>query len=112
VLKQKPFVMVPSRSLSATFHFNFLCVAVPREYQIDASSLRDPNGQEIIVQAILTTTDGRKHAFTHSGCLQRKYICLWADPSIDPGLRYTEVELWSSAPLRTTEICWISTDEL
>ena len=111
-LDQKPLIMVPSRALQASSYFNVLCIAVPREYQLDASSLRDPSGQEVVVEATLTTKDGRRHVFTHSGALQGRYLCLQSDPAIGLGNRYREVSISSSAPLRISEIRWISTDKL
>ena len=112
VLNQKPLVIVPQHSLSAPFHFNILCVAVPPEYQLDDSSLRDPNGERVVIQATLATTDGHKHLFTQDGVLAGRYVCLQADPSIGPGSHYKEVSISSSAPFRTSEIRWISTDNL
>lgn len=109
-LNQKPFIIVPSRGLSETFHFNFVCVKVPSGYQLDAATLQNPNGEKVELQAILTTTDGSKHLFKQEGCLQGGYVLLQADPSISSGFRYTEMAITSSAPLRTSEIRWFSTD--
>jgi hypothetical protein len=109
---QKPLIIVPRPALQASSYFNVLCIAVPREYQLEASGLRDPSGQVVVLEAILTTQDGRKHIFTHSGVLQGRYLCLQADPSIGLGHRYKEISISSSAPLHISDIRWISTDKL
>lgn len=110
-LNQKPLVIVPSHSLSAAFHFNVLCIAVPSNYQLDSESLRDPKGEKVVVQATLTTTEGSKQLFTQDGNLSGRYLCLQADHSTGSGVRYKEVAISSSAPLRVTKIHWISTDK-
>lgn len=111
-LSETPLVLVPKHVLSAPFHFNVLCVAVPPEYQIDNDSLRDPNGGKVVIQATLTTTGGHRHLFRQAGSLASRYVCLQADPSMGPGSHYKEVSISSSALLRTSEMRWFSTDEL
>jgi hypothetical protein len=107
-LNQEPLVIVPSHSLSASLHFNVLCIAVPPNYWLDSQSLRDPNGEKVVVHATLTTTEGSKHLFTQRGDLSGRYACLQADPTIGHGFLYKEVEISSSAPHITGEIRWFS----
>src|SRR5262245_60407983 len=92
-LSQTPLVLIPKGALSAPYHFNVLCVAVAREYQIENSLLRGANGETVVIQATLTTTGGHRHLFKQAGSLQGGYVCLQADPSIRPGSRYKEVSI-------------------
>lgn len=110
VLNQKPLVIVPKRALSAPFHINVLFVAVPPGYQLDEPLLLDPKGEKVVIQATLTTTHGQKHLFKQEGILQGGYVVLEPDPPISPGSHFKEISIYSSAPVRTSEIRWFSTD--
>ena len=115
-LGTKPFVLVPDRPLATPAHINQLCVAVPPEYHtdIDSMTLRSDSGADIRLSATLIDTNGGSHSFTHQSFLfsQRHYVCLSPESPEKPGVRYREVSISSSAPLRTEEIRWISTDKL
>ena len=111
VLNQKPLVIVPKRALSAPFHISVLIVAVPSGYQLDEPLLRDPKGEKVVIQATLTSTHGQKHLLKQEGILQGGYVVLVPDPPISPGSRFKEISIYSSAPLRTSEIRWLSTDK-
>jgi hypothetical protein len=113
-LDREPLVLVPDRPLLTPAHFNQLCIAIPAEYRIDSLTLRSDTGTEVRVGATLVDTNGGSHSFmSQSFLLRRKrFVCLSSDSPEKPDVRYKQVSISSSAPLRTEEIRWISTDKL
>jgi hypothetical protein len=113
-LSAKPLVLAPDRPLLSPAHFNQLCIAIPAEYRIESLTLRSDTGTEVRVGATLVDTDGESHSFTSQSFLlgRRRYVCLSSDAPKKTDVRYKQVSISSSAPLRTEEIRWISTDKL
>jgi hypothetical protein len=107
-------VLVPDRPLQTPEHFNELCIAFPPEYHVDSLTLRSDSGGEVRVRADLIDTKGESHSFSHQSFLfgKRRYVCVSSDSPDEPGVRYRKISISSSAPLRTEEIRWISTDKL
>ena len=113
-LSTEPLVVAPDGALLCPGHFNQLCIAIPPEYRIDRLTLRSDTGSEVRVYATFVDTDGGSHSFTHQSFLvgHRRYVCLSSDSPEMSGVRYKQLSISSSAPLRSEEIRWISADDL
>lgn len=111
-LDREPIVLTPRGPLSTPSQFNLLCIAIPTEYHIEASTLRNASGTEVQLRATLVTTEGLRNSFSPHGFLQGRYVCLQSDSSQKPGIRYRQVLITSSAPFQTNDIRWICTDKL
>ena len=113
-LTPAPLALTPERPLETPAHFSQLCIAIPSEYRVESLTLRSDSGAEIRVGATLTDTKGQSHSFTSQSFLhgRRRYVCVSSDARDVFGEAFTQISIWSSAPFRTDEIRWMSTDKL
>lgn len=114
-LERTPLTIISRGTIAAPGHFNMLCIKVAAPFKIDGFVVRGPSGDEIRVQATLTTVDGQEHHFKSSAVLQGGFICLQEAPRQSQTIkrqRIKRISVSSTEPFQTSQIRWISSDKM
>jgi hypothetical protein len=117
-LDRTPLTIRPRGTIAAPGHFSLLCIKVAAPFKIDGLAVRGPSGDQVRIQATLTTVDGQEHHFRSSAVLQGGFICLQESPWQSQTTqtirrkRINRISISSSEPFQTSQIRWISSEKM